>query len=404
MEPASVTRFREYLKIKTVHPTPDYEKCAEFLVNQAKEIGLGYQVVECVKGKPIVIMKLEGTDPSLPSILLNSHTDVVPVFRDKWDYDPFAATRVPFDDGKDFKIYARGAQDMKVQGALYMEAFREIKASGKKFPRTVYASFVPDEETVSIGGMDPFSKSQEFRDLNVGFGIDEGSVSADGNTYILPSERATVPVVFTAHGNTGHGSQFIEGTAIEKILPVINELLDLRASELAKLNALPGQRETNLGLVTGVNLTILEGGKQANVVPETFSATFDIRYSPLKDLHEFYEYLENLAAKNGCEIKFLYREEKNISKPVTDDNEFLKVIKSTCIDTGRKPVVTVMSACTDARWLRMKGIQSIGVGAIHDHPEYPHANNEYMIESKYIDGIPFYTMLIERLACVPDTN
>ncbi|OMJ24015.1 hypothetical protein AYI70_g1873, partial [Smittium culicis] len=32
MEPASVTRFRDYLKIETVHPTPDYQKCTEFLV------------------------------------------------------------------------------------------------------------------------------------------------------------------------------------------------------------------------------------------------------------------------------------------------------------------------------------------------------------------------------------
>lgn len=32
-----------------------------------------------VKGKPVVIMEWKGTDPHLKSILLNSHTDVVPV-------------------------------------------------------------------------------------------------------------------------------------------------------------------------------------------------------------------------------------------------------------------------------------------------------------------------------------
>ena len=31
--------------------------------------------------KPVVLMSWKGTDPSLPSVLLNSHTDVVPVFR-----------------------------------------------------------------------------------------------------------------------------------------------------------------------------------------------------------------------------------------------------------------------------------------------------------------------------------
>ena len=33
-----------------------------------------------VKGKPVVIMTLKGEKPELPSILLNSHVDVVPVF------------------------------------------------------------------------------------------------------------------------------------------------------------------------------------------------------------------------------------------------------------------------------------------------------------------------------------
>lgn len=54
--------------------------CTEFLLEQAKELGAESQVVECVPGKPIVLMKLVGEDPSLPSVLLNSHTDVVPVF------------------------------------------------------------------------------------------------------------------------------------------------------------------------------------------------------------------------------------------------------------------------------------------------------------------------------------
>lgn len=29
-------------------------------------------------GQPLVVMTVEGTDPTLPSILLNSHTDVAP--------------------------------------------------------------------------------------------------------------------------------------------------------------------------------------------------------------------------------------------------------------------------------------------------------------------------------------
>mgnify|MGYP001794889393 CR=1 FL=1 len=35
---------------------------------------------QATPNRPIVILTVEGTNPSLPSIMLNSHTDVVPVF------------------------------------------------------------------------------------------------------------------------------------------------------------------------------------------------------------------------------------------------------------------------------------------------------------------------------------
>ncbi|CAJ0911919.1 1925_t:CDS:2, partial [Entrophospora sp. SA101] len=46
IENPSVTRFREYLRIKTVQPNPDYEACKKFLLQQAKEIGLSSKVLE----------------------------------------------------------------------------------------------------------------------------------------------------------------------------------------------------------------------------------------------------------------------------------------------------------------------------------------------------------------------
>lgn len=45
-EHPAVTRFREYLRIKTMQPNPDYEGSTAFLINQAIEIGMPYKVVE----------------------------------------------------------------------------------------------------------------------------------------------------------------------------------------------------------------------------------------------------------------------------------------------------------------------------------------------------------------------
>jgi Na+/H+-translocating membrane pyrophosphatase len=38
-EHPAVTRFREYLRINTMQPKPDYKKCVDFLADQASELG-----------------------------------------------------------------------------------------------------------------------------------------------------------------------------------------------------------------------------------------------------------------------------------------------------------------------------------------------------------------------------
>ena len=73
------------------------------------------QVIEPVKGKPIVLMSWKGSDPTLPCVILNSHYDVVPVMQEQWtDADPFGG------EVKDGKIYGRGAQDMKCVCIQYL--------------------------------------------------------------------------------------------------------------------------------------------------------------------------------------------------------------------------------------------------------------------------------------------
>ena len=88
------------------------------------------QVTECVADKPVLVMTWTGQDPSLPSVMLNSHTDVVPgldyeliicdlnvhglVFLEHWTYPPFSA----FKDEKG-NIYGRGTQGIHTNKQLF---------------------------------------------------------------------------------------------------------------------------------------------------------------------------------------------------------------------------------------------------------------------------------------------
>jgi aminoacylase len=136
---AVVERFQAYLRLPTAQPTPDYPAAAAFLAQQAAEVGLSYETLTVEAGKPIVLMTWPGTDTSLPSILLNSHTDVVPAEDAFWSHPPFGA------ELHNGRVYARGSQDMKCVGMQYLEALRRLKAAGWAPLRTLVVSWVPDE-------------------------------------------------------------------------------------------------------------------------------------------------------------------------------------------------------------------------------------------------------------------
>lgn len=138
-------------------------------------------------------MTWEGSQPELPSIVLNSHMDVVPVYEEFWSHSPFGAEMSENGD-----IFARGAQDMKSIGMMYLGAIRALKRDGFVQPkRTVHVLFVPDEELAGRRGMEPFVKTPEFKALNTGLLLDEGRpVETDGPLGIFHGERTIWQIEF----------------------------------------------------------------------------------------------------------------------------------------------------------------------------------------------------------------
>lgn len=270
--------LREYLRIPSVPPNIDYgtyclyqkeiiftftshhlEPCVKFLKRQAKSLDLTVAVHHPANDKnPVVVLTWIGSEPNLPSIILNSHMDVVPVFPDKWKHSPFGAEMD--DDGK---IFARGSQDMKSVGIQYLAAIRALKRDGvQQLKRTIHITFVPDEEVGGVLGMMPFVQSNEFKALNVGFSLDEGIASPTDEFIVFYSERSIWEIEFICNGQSGHGSLLLKGTPGEKIHYIIDKFAQFRRQESAKLS---DNAELKIGDVTTVNLTMLSGGAQGKI-------------------------------------------------------------------------------------------------------------------------------------------
>ena len=393
-EEQAVANFREYLRIKTVQPNPDYDGAVVFLKQQASQLGLTCEVIECVAGKPIVVMTWPGNDPTLPSLLLNSHIDVVPVFEEHWKHPPFAAVK---DDHGD--IYARGTQDMKCVGIQYLEAIRRLKKQKRQFLRTIHISFVPDEENGGFDGMMKYVKSKHFQTLNLGFALDEGIASPTDTFSVFYGERAGVVVKVTCPGDPGHGSRFIQNNAAEKLRRILNAFLGYRDREEQKLEDNP---ELNPGDVTTVNLTGVEGGVQSNVVPAEFSARFDIRITPRLDMAELESMIAGWCsdAGPGVRYEFLLKSGTDALTSTSPQDAWWRAFVTGVERLGCKIEKGIFSAGTDSRFFRELGYPAIGFSPINNTPVLLHDHNEYLNEEVFLKGIQIYFQLIPELANV----
>ena len=169
--------------------------------------------------------------------------------QDEWKYPPFDAHM----DEKG-NIYARGSQDTKSVSIQHIEAIRRLKLSGIRFKRTVHISLVPDEELGGKNGMKPFVETQHFKNLNIGFALDEGRATSDDKFLVTYGERTIFQLWVNCTGKAGHGSTLFDNTAGEKLRIVIDRFMDFRAAEKAKLK----DPKVQPGEVTSLNLDMIQ--------------------------------------------------------------------------------------------------------------------------------------------------
>jgi len=420
---ARVARFQRLLRMKTIaNQGPVNGANAEavaFLREVGEAMGLRAQVLTYTPNQPILLLTLEGSDPSLSSILLNSHYDVVPVMQDKWHCDPFAAEVT-----QDGKIYARGSQDMKVVCMAYLEALLSLLTGSSRVPegrfrRTVHLSFMPDEETGGAFGMQLFVESPEFKALNVGFALDEGIANPNDEYTVFYGERGVWWMTVRAEGPTGHGSRFIKDPATQKLMRAVQHFLDYRDLQEARLlhgrpahgaecaHAVAARLPLALGDVISVNLTVLKAGVSVdngqsysyNVIPMVAEAGFDLRLPPHVDLAEFEAKVREWTKEDGVSFtvrKFSAEQVTNIDE---ESNPFWRTFKSTLESSSSTKVVPqIFPAGTDSRFLRRALIPVIGFSPLNLTPVLLHDHNEYVTVDTFLNGVKVYEKLIPALA------
>jgi len=290
--------------------------------------------------------------------------------------------------------------------------------------------------------MAAFLSSKLYQNLpsGIALALDEGLASTDETYSVFYGERLPWWIDVTATGNTGHGSRFIEHTAVEQITKVIRKALEFREGQRVALHGSVeeadhsncahavaakkrrAERESKgakvtMGDVTSLNVTTLQAGVKSgnsfvyNCVPPIAKCSMDIRISPHVEPTEIKDMINDwckecsASEEDGHKVTWEHIPPMTGSSTMkhaitsldTKVNPWYGVFGSALKEMGMKFNPEVFPAATDSRFLRLLGVRALGFSPMRNSEILLHENDEYLDEKVFLEGIGVYVHLIQAL-------
>jgi len=299
----TIRTLDELVRIQTqVPPGENYEKAMDYATSWLKN--LDFKVEKLImprdlfeKKNPrlkhllgervnICATKNCGADKTL---LINTHLDVVPASQN-WSMPPFECTE------KNGRIYGRGVADSKGGVAALFTVLSAIEKLDIKPGYNLNIALTTDEE------MGPYSGLCYLADL--------GKLKAD---YFLSMDGDSDDITIASNGNVDwqidvfgksyhSGSSFLGVNAIEKAVPVMNGLLELKGKVEKRRSKVPASMaiSQNAGIDTlmpVLNITMINGGVKQNIVPDRCTLKGDRRYIPEEKFSDVCKEMNDAVAR-----------------------------------------------------------------------------------------------------------
>lgn len=369
---------------------------AETLRAYLEPCGVEMQVLEAAPGRASLIARIEGTDPSAPSLCLDGHTDVVPVNADGWSRDPFGGEVV------DGEIWGRGAVDMLNLTASMAVAVKHLVTSGFRPRGDLVFLAVADEESGSEYGARWLAEhhaeliTTDYC-LTENGGLHGGSADAP-SIGINVAEKGVAWRRLTVHGTPGHGSMpFKADSALIKAAAIVTRISDYRPvpgiHDLwpAQLDAMNLDDETRAKLLdpgaidefldalprefgapflhacthTTLSPNVAAGQTKTNVIPDHVTIDVDIRTLPGEGPAEVDAHLRAALGDlyDSVEVSVLIDDRATISPADTPMWDALqRAVNRPFPSATLRPAMAV--GFTDARVHRDLGAISYGAGLL----------------------------------------
>lgn len=314
-----------------------------------------------VSGKPSVIYTFEET--KRPKVIFAGHLDVVDAEPEQFE---------PRLDGD--KLWGRGALDMKGSCAVLLHLFKNLAATGRKYP--VGLMLTTDEEIGSAYGV-------KHLVLNEGWSADFAVIPDGGEGFeMIIEEKGAVHAKYRATGKAAHGSRTWEGdNALDKLIAVYN---DLRAKFPKEPCGDPEHWHNTL------NIGKISGGKKVNIVADDGVMELDIRFVAPYNVEKMLHEIRAVTDRYGVTLETESTGEVMYTPP---DNPHIAGFRKTVKEViGREPKLAKEHGATDGRFFAEKGVpvviiypQGAGLHTREEWVDLPSLVTLYRIFVNYVN-------------------
>jgi len=157
-------------------------------------------------------------------------------------------------------------------------------------------------------------------------------------------------------------------------------------------------------LHTSISPNMIKAGFQVNVIPSEAEATLDIRALPDENITAFYDMMRKVINDPAVQIVPLTKNQRPGAPPSRIDTPDYRALETAIKKIYGVPTLPVMSTgATDMAFLRAKGVQCYGVGAMADEEDAAkgfgaHSDQERILEEALYKHVQFFWEAVNAIA------
>lgn len=294
-------------------------------------------------------------DASKPSILLNSHHDTVKP-NASWSYEPIAAT---IQDGKMFGL---GSNDAGASLVCLISVFCAF--FDRELPFNLILAATAEEEISGSGGIESVLKSANFPVISWAI------VGEPTDCQLAIAEKGLMVIDAEVRGVAGHAARNEGVNAIYLALEDIGKIKAFEFPEVSKV----------LGPVK-CTVSVINAGKQHNVVPDVCHYTIDCRVNECYSLEQVLEILRGLV-----QAELTPRSTRLQSSKIPDGHPVLAAATALGMTTFGSPTLSDQA---------LMSFPSVKIGP--GHSGRSHTADEFIYLEELKQGIQTYQNLLSHL-------